>query len=313
MKFAHAVAAALTVLTSMVTSSLAGTDMPIIGIFAHPHTSSHCPNGKSCQYIAASYIKFVESHGARAVPIPYDADNTTIETLFGAINGVLFPGGGASVPTGAAKLYELAIAANDAGDHFPIWGTCLGFEWLVQLSGGTLDTGFDSENISLPLVMTDAAPDSKLFRNLDPSLYAMLQSNQSSALNNHGAGITPSHFASQRVSDTFTLLSTSFDRNGVEFVSTMEAKSYPFYGVQWHPEKNVWELGKSPDGMPYEAISHTVEAIDTTLYMAKQLVLEARKSNHAFPDQATESAALIWEYPVFVTGMEFVQEYIADF
>ena len=41
--------------------------------------------------------------------------------------------------------------------------------------------------------------------------------------------------------------------------------------------------------------------------MAKQLVLEARKSNHAFPDQATESAALIWEYPVFVTGMEFVQ------
>lgn len=73
-----------------------------------------------------------------------------------------------------------------------------------------------------------------------------------------------------------------------------EAKDYPFYGVQWHPEKNVWELGMSPDGMPYEAIPHTVEAIDTTLYMAKQLLLEARKNDHAFPDQATESAALIW-------------------
>jgi hypothetical protein len=24
------------------------------------------------------------------------------------------------------------------------------------------------------------------------------------------------------------------------FVSTMEAKNYPFYGTQWHPEKNNW-------------------------------------------------------------------------
>eukprot|EP00618_Florenciella_parvula_P001818 CAMPEP_0119542538 /NCGR_PEP_ID=MMETSP1344-20130328/53640_1 /TAXON_ID=236787 /ORGANISM="Florenciella parvula, Strain CCMP2471" /LENGTH=301 /DNA_ID=CAMNT_0007586769 /DNA_START=75 /DNA_END=980 /DNA_ORIENTATION=+ len=298
---------------SMVTSSLAGTDMPLIGIFAQPHDSSHCPNGKSCQYIAASYIKYVESFGARAVPVSYYADNATIETLFTGLNGVLFPGGGASVPEGAAKMYELAIAANDAGDSFPLWGTCLGFEWLVQLAGGTLDTGFDSENITLPLVMTDAALTSKLFSSLDPALYAMLQSNQTSALNNHGAGITPTHFAAQPVSEIFTVLSTSFDRNGAEFVSTMEAKDYPFYGVQWHPEKNVWELGKYPDGMPYEAIPHTVEAMDTTLYMAKQLVLEARKNNHAFPDQATESAVLIWNYPVFVTGMEFVQEYIADF
>ena len=96
-------------------------------------------------------------------------------------------------------------------------------------------------------------------------------------------------------------------------VSTMEAASYPFYGVQWHPEKNIFELGKYPDGMPYEAIPHTVEAIDTTQFMAKSLVLEARKNDHAYPDQATESAALIWNYPVYVTGMEFVQEYIDDF
>ena len=64
--------------------------------------------------------------------------------------------------------------------------------------------------------------------------------------------------------------------------------------MQWHPEKNIWELGMSLDGTPYEAIPHTVEAIDTTLYIAKQLLLEARKSDHAFPSQAAESAALIW-------------------
>ena len=47
----------------------------------------------------------------------------------------------------------------------------------------------------------------------------------------------------------------------------------------------MWELGKNNDGTPYEAIPHTPEAIDTTLYMAKRLLLEARKSSHAFLDQ----------------------------
>jgi hypothetical protein len=40
-----------------------------------------------------------------------------------------------------------------------------------------LDGGFDSENISLALDMTAAAPKSRLFDGLDPSLYSMLQVN----------------------------------------------------------------------------------------------------------------------------------------
>ena len=31
-------------------------------------------------------------------------------------------------------LYELAIEANNNGDFFPVWGTCLGFELLLYLS-----------------------------------------------------------------------------------------------------------------------------------------------------------------------------------
>jgi gamma-glutamyl hydrolase len=46
---------------------------------------------------------------------------------------VLMPGGGAVVPENAKRLYENAINANDAGDSFPIWGTCNGFEWLLQV------------------------------------------------------------------------------------------------------------------------------------------------------------------------------------
>ena len=253
-----------------------GSDTPIVGIFTQPLTSDYCESSP-CQYIAASYVKFVESFGGRATPIPYAADAATLTSLFSSINGVLMPGGDAGLPASASTIYDLAKTANDNGDHFPIWGTCNGFEWLVELSGGTLDSGFDSENISLPLVMTDDAPDSRLLSDLDPRLYSLLQSNQvgqpkspcssysmlqrnklsqenssplsstcsvpararsspptptpllfqSSAMNNHFQGITPGHFAAQPVASEFTVLSTSFDRQGREFVSTMEAKTYP--------------------------------------------------------------------------------------
>ena len=36
----------------------------------------------------------------------------------------------------------------------------------------------------------------------------------------------------------FEVLSLSQDREGKEFVSSVEAKEYPFYGMQFHPEKN---------------------------------------------------------------------------
>lgn len=310
-----------TAMYALLAGASAATDFPIIGIMAQPKASVLCPNGVQCQYIAASYIKFVESHGARAVPINYNADNATIDALFGSLNGVLFPGGAAKLPPAAQRLWANAIAANAQGDVFPVWGTCLGFEWLVELAGGTLDSGFDSENVSLPLVMTAAAPGSRLLSGLNPSLYAMLQDPATtSAFNNHGHGITPADFANTpALVDRFTVLSTSADLNGVPFVSVMEAAdpALPFFGVQWHPEKNVWELSKTASGTPAEAIPHTQDAMAVTVYLAAFFVNFARQSAHAFPTEAAEAAALIWNYPVFgpaQTGStSFVQEYISDF
>lgn len=35
----------------------------------------------------------------------------------------------------------------------------------------------------------------------------------------------------------FDVLSVNDDKKGRTFVSTIEGKKLPFYGVQWHPEK----------------------------------------------------------------------------
>ncbi|KAJ7422839.1 hypothetical protein WISP_36441 [Willisornis vidua] len=73
-------------------------DRPIIGILAQEcHFDEFQSFGRS--YIAASYVKFVESAGARAVPIRLNLTDEEYHRLFHSINGVLFPGGGVDLKT----------------------------------------------------------------------------------------------------------------------------------------------------------------------------------------------------------------------
>ena len=52
--------------------------------------------------------------------------------------------------------------------------------------------------------------------------------------------------------DTFwDILSVNKDVNGLEFVSTMEAKNYPIFGTQFHPEKNAYEWAPKYPGIPH--------------------------------------------------------------
>ena len=56
-----------------------------------------------------------------------------VAETFRSVNGALFPGGSGDLPRAARTMYSLALKANRAGDYFPIWGTCDGFEWLMQV------------------------------------------------------------------------------------------------------------------------------------------------------------------------------------
>ena len=65
---------------------------PIVGIFTQPSDSSHGECGGDCLMLAASYVKQVESTGARVVPINYYATEGEITSLFHSLNGFIFPG-----------------------------------------------------------------------------------------------------------------------------------------------------------------------------------------------------------------------------
>ncbi|XP_015711231.1 LOW QUALITY PROTEIN: gamma-glutamyl hydrolase [Coturnix japonica] len=287
-------------------------ERPIVGILSQEcHFDAFHKYGSS--YIAASYVKFLESAGARIVPIRLNLSDEEYDKIFHSINGVLFPGGGVDLRTSeysrVAKIfYRKALEANDKGDYFPVWGTCLGHELLTYLtSGEILLVNTKTNGFSLPLNFTAAAKHSRLFKNLPTDLFHAF-ANEPLTSNFHVWSISMENFTkNEKLYNFYNILTTNTD-DELEFISTMEAYKYPIYGVQWHPEKNPFEW-KNSTGIP-----HSSSAVRAAYYIADFFVNEARKSLHRFPSEGEETKELIYNYTPVYTGTfsSFQQVYFFD-
>ncbi|XP_037312333.2 gamma-glutamyl hydrolase [Pungitius pungitius] len=294
-------------LTCLFYSSATRNDQPVIGILAQ---EIRVPKPNQTAYVAASYVKFLESGGARVVPVMLDQTLEEYKRVFYSINGILLPGGRASIVSSAFQrasqiFYELAIEANNRGDYFPLWGTCLGFEQLFYLTSfKTTLSRTNTSGVALPLSFTNESRDSRLLRGFPAGLLVALASEPLTE-HSHKFGVAVStHRADEELRRFYRVLTTNTD-GATEFVSTFEAYDYPIYGTQWHPEKNAYEWRK-----PY--VPHSVSAIRTTFYMAEFFVNEARKSFHRFRSEEEERRALIYNHRPVHTGPNgfFEQVYI---
>jgi gamma-glutamyl hydrolase len=290
-----------------------------VGVFTQPSPSQQGDCGGNCLYLAASYVKFIESAGARVVPINYYASEEELDKLFDSLNGFLFVGGGSAFPPSAQYIFDKTKQSNDNGDYIPLFGICMGFQWLLlSAADGQLrldpsdGTQMDAENYSIPLdfVSQDKIKQSHLFQDASENIMKIL-STDNVTMNNHHYGIYPEHFdTTPALSDFYNILSLNKDRQGVAFVSTMEAKKYPIYGTQWHPEKNIFEWQMvMPNGEMYEAINHSYDAILISQYISNFFIQQARRSTHKFSSAQVEDNSLIYNYQAVKTTGDFVQKY----
>lgn len=283
-------------------------DRPVIGILTQM-VSDEVMKPFGSTYIPASYVKYTESGGSRVMPIRLTLSNAEYEEIFKRINGLLLIGGAvdlvASDYARVAKLfYKLALAANDAGDFFPIWGTCMGMQLLtVLVAGKSLLTKTTAENVALPLNLTAEANSSRMFEGFPTDLMKALTEEPLTG-NFHRYGVTVEDFQKNKeLHSFFFILSTNIAENGAEFVSTIEAKRYPFYGVQWHPEVNSFQWSKKLN------FPHSRHAVQLSSLLAQFFINEGRRSLHQFDNPEDETLPLIYNYtPVYAANFTGYQQ-----
>uniref|UniRef100_UPI00398ED130 gamma-glutamyl hydrolase-like n=1 Tax=Pristiophorus japonicus TaxID=55135 RepID=UPI00398ED130 len=274
-------------------------DRPVIGILAQHTVDELTEVAKS--YVAASYVKYLESAGSRVAVIRLYLSESEYEKIFYSINGILLPGGAVDLEKSefarvSSIFYRLALKACDRGDYFPIWGTCLGHQVLTALTAGeNLLSRTDTSNVALTLDFTDETKSSQIFKDFSPEMMKVLSEKPLTG-HFHKFSVTVQAFeTNEKLRSFYRLVSTNRDRQGVPFVSTIEALVYPIYGTQWHPEANRFLWKESLEA------PHCAHGVRLSYLLAEFFVNEARKSLHRFETKKEEESALIESHqPVFL-------------
>jgi gamma-glutamyl hydrolase len=208
-----------------------------IGIITMPHEAK-IKEGNS--HIMKSYVDWLQQFNIEVIVIPYNTSDH--EYYFRHIHGLLFQGGeteyvlqNKTYMSCCKIFFDLAINANNNGEYFPIWGVCFGFEVLLSLVGNINKFSEYYDHGYKPLIITKK--NSRLFSWFNKSYLYYLE-NADSTLQNHEFGISPSEFrGNKNLVKFYNICSSCIDEYGKEYVSSIEAKKYPFYGIIWHPER----------------------------------------------------------------------------
>lgn len=138
-------------------------DRPVIGVLVQEISKLFellYPN-QFDSFVPASYVKWIESAGARVVPIFPGEPPAYYESMVSKINGVLFPGGNvdknakAGYADAAERIFKIANELNSRKDYFPIFGIGWGMDYMLYLTDNqrddTIDCKLDTMAASLVL------------------------------------------------------------------------------------------------------------------------------------------------------------------
>ncbi|XP_023172356.2 gamma-glutamyl hydrolase isoform X2 [Drosophila hydei] len=281
---------------------------PIVGIVCVDIASSLSKHYgvEPASYIAASYVKFMEAAGARVVPIWIGRDRTYYVSMMHLVNGVLLPGGAVYLDdedkpaTDNPRLtnecvktieyiYELALERNEAGNCFPIWGICLGFQLMMKNAARQMKrTKCGKIFNALPLELTADYRQSKIFSGLAPELHELLES-EPFACHQHKYCITEKSLGA--AADDWRVLATRKSANDEIFITLIEHKRFPFYGCQFHPERAAYE--KLVERKDPCSKSHTETCIQLNQHFANFFVTVCGQNSNRFANEEQLARHLI--------------------
>ena len=287
-------------------------DRPIVGILSLPLTEDfrkahHMEDMNASAIIPASYVKWLQSAGAQVVVIPHFWPAERIEGLVSKLSGVLFTGGDygdVEWNRTTAWIVNEAIRRNSTSDKLAVWGTCLGFERIVQVASQDDHGAVVAAKLVDASIPVEWAPiESDFFAYMGHS-YLEKFSRNNIAYNFHVWGVTPDSWAahSNRLDPLFNIVGMHQNGN-LSFVAMIEGKnSLPIWGVQFHPEKALFEWS------PALHYPHSETAVLANRKIADFFVEQVRhisKKSHArFDNFQDESQYAVYNYRPIFTGVD---------
>lgn len=201
---------------------------PNIGIMTQPAKGNYHKFGFK-SLIPASYAEWIEQLGANVIPIPYTLDKDQIKALMYQLNGVLLPGGGTQVF--GPSLYEfyrervyyildVAKELNEEGIHFPVWGTCMGYEQIVNWASGFTIWPTVVANYHVPRRVhwnKDLLKNSKFRKYLSDKDLSALE-NQQISFFNHKFSISKENFEkNEHLKKSLLPIGETYSKEGIDF------------------------------------------------------------------------------------------------
>jgi gamma-glutamyl hydrolase len=225
-------------------------NFPVIGILA-------INNNKIQKFkIDYSIVKWIKNQGCYVVYISPRLDKDTIVKIFNNIDGLIIPGGEDDAYDTNETYMCAKILIDLAYEHgnFPIIGICLGLQYLLTHYSGdiweNINTYIKHHNQSNKLLCeTDLT--NTILHNLSKERLS-----EKHFFFNHNYSINIETYHSHpKLLDTFNVLSTT-EYNNNRFLSTIQGKNQPFFGLAWHPEKPNFEW------VNHQKIIRTPESIE---------------------------------------------------
>ena len=201
-------------------------------------------------YVADNYREWLQSADIQIIPVLFYNGLQEISDLMDNLDGFVLTGGSESFYKyeGYPSLYLTTIAhilkkakeINDSGREFPLWGTCLGFEALIVAeSEGKLNRKKVMNHVKLRerIHVSDNKLRSVQFfseKELDdmediPLLYF-----------NHMWGLSKWDIENLPELEDKIKIGANIDTDAQRNVAVwMEFVRYPFFGTQFHPEKEA--------------------------------------------------------------------------
>jgi len=200
----------------------------------------------------------------------------------------------------ARHIYELVMEKNAAGEYFPLWGTCLGFQLIMINAAKTKEVRTKcskSKFEALPLHLSQDYAKSVLFKNM-PAELAKEMCNQPFACHQHSFGIRESELRRYKLHEDWHVLATCDDGDGGNFITLIEHRHYPIFGSQFHPERAAYEQLFAGKDTCCEA--HTSICIKLAQYFADAFVDACRRNDNNFDSVELKARHMICNWhPVF--------------